>query len=199
MHAEDRGHDTYVPGLEHALEVGPRVFLRHPRPEDRAAFADVVTASDAFLEPWEPARPKGGDPGGAKRFDRLLELRETPHGEKMFICRREDGAFLGCININNLVRGVFESAALGYWIGAPFARRGYMADALQLALRRAFLHHALHRVEANIQPHNAPSIALVRRAGFEKEGYSRRYLKIAGRWADHERWALLAEDWEPRE
>jgi [ribosomal protein S5]-alanine N-acetyltransferase len=95
------------------------------------------------------------------------------------------------------VRGPSQSAFLGYWIGAPYARQGYMTEALQLALRHAFGVLKLHRVEANIMPANRASIALVKRAGFRREGYSPRYLKIAGHWADHERWALAAEDWHP--
>ena len=81
---------------------------------------------------------------------------------------------------------------------APYARRGYMTEALALVLRRAFGPLRLHRVEANIQPGNRASIALVRRAGFRREGLSRRYLKIGGRWRDHERWALTVEEWRPR-
>src|SRR6266566_1180875 len=84
------------------------------------------------------------------------------------------------------------------WIGVRHARQGYMTEALPLALRHAFRTLRLHRVEANILPVNRASLALVRRAGFRREGYSPRYLEIAGRWADHERWALLAEDWRPR-
>ena len=94
-----------------------------------------------------------------------------------------------------IVRGPSQSAFLGYWIGAPFARQGYMTEALQLGLRHAFRILSLHRVEANIMPANRASIALVKRAGFHREGYSARYLKIAGHWADHERWALTVEDW----
>jgi ribosomal-protein-alanine N-acetyltransferase len=114
------------------------------------------------------------------------------------ICRREDGAILGAVNLNEIVRGPAQSAFLGYWIGAAHARQGYMTEALQLALRHGFGILKLHRVEANILPVNRPSIALVRRAGFRREGYSPRYLRIAGRWADHERWALLSERWRPR-
>ena len=110
----------------------------------------------------------------------------------------QDGAITGCMSINNIVGGVFRNGMLGYWIGAPHVRRGYMGEALQLALRHAFRGLGLHRVEANIMPHNDASIALVKRAGFRLEGLSRKYLKIAGRWSDHERWALLAEEWRPR-
>jgi [ribosomal protein S5]-alanine N-acetyltransferase len=87
---------------------------------------------------------------------------------------------------------------LGYWVGAPFEGQGYMREGLALALRRAFGALKLHRVEANIQPENARSIALVKRAGFRREGYSERYLKIAGRWRDHERWAMTVEDYRMR-
>jgi len=73
-----------------------------------------------------------------------------------------------------------------------------MTEALALVLREAFGPLRLHRVEANIQPGNRASIGLVRRAGFRREGLSRRYLKIGGRWRDHERWALTVEDWRRR-
>ena len=91
-----------------------------------------------------------------------------------------------------------QSAYLGYYALAPNARQGYMRDGLDLMLRYAFRTLRLHRVESNIQPANRRSIKLVRRAGFVREGYSPRYLKIDGRWRDHERWALLVEDWRAR-
>ena len=87
---------------------------------------------------------------------------------------------------------------LGYAVGKPFANQGYMRDGLELVLRHAFVSLRLHRVEANIQPTNATSIALARGAGFRREGFSPRYLKIGGRWRDHERWAVLAEEWRAR-
>ena len=105
---------------------------------------------------------------------------------------------MGAIELSQIVGGRFRSAYLGYHIGAPFARQGYMRDALAAALTLAFGRYRLHRVEANIQPRNLASIRLVRRLGFRREGYSRRYLKIGGRWRDHERWALLVEDWRER-
>jgi ribosomal-protein-alanine N-acetyltransferase len=115
------------------------------------------------------------------------------------LCLREGGALLGGINFNEISRGPFQNAALGYWIGAPFAGKGYMSAGLGLALRYGFENLALHRLEANIRPENAASLALVRRAGFRREGFSRRYLQIDGAWRDHERWALLAEDWRQDE
>jgi len=99
------------------------------------------------------------------------------------------------VNLNEIVRGSFQSAYLGYYAFEPWAGRGFTRAGLDLVLRRAFRELKLHRVEANIQPDNTRSIALVRGLGFRREGLSPRYLKIGGRWRDHERWALLCEEW----
>jgi ribosomal-protein-alanine N-acetyltransferase len=104
-------------------------------------------------------------------------------------------AIVGAINLSQIFLGASRNACLGYFVGAPFARCGCMTEALQLVLGHAFRHLRLHRVEANIQPDNAASRALVMRAGFRLEGFSPRYLKIARRWRDHERWAITVEDW----
>jgi [ribosomal protein S5]-alanine N-acetyltransferase len=113
----------------------------------------------------------------------------------MLLCRGDDDAILGFFNLSQIVRRTLQSAYLGYAIGKPFAGQSYMREGIELVLRRAFLTLRLHRVEANIQPGNGASIALARGAGFSREGFSPRYLKIGGRWRDHERWAILAEDW----
>ena len=105
---------------------------------------------------------------------------------------------MGVFNLSEIVRGAFRSAYLGYYALEPYAGSGYMAEAFELVLQVAFLTLRLHRIEVNVQPRNRHSISLVRRAGFTREGFSRRYVKIAGRWRDHERWALLAEDWRAR-
>jgi ribosomal-protein-alanine N-acetyltransferase len=129
----------------------------------------------------------------------FLTSRDDPREDfRGFEIRRtSDGAVVGSIEISRIARGNFQSAYLGYRIADAERRRGYMTEALQLALRHAFRALELHRVEANIEPGNEASIALVRRAGFTREGFSRRYLKLGGRWRDHERWALLREDWRP--
>jgi [ribosomal protein S5]-alanine N-acetyltransferase len=124
-------------------------------------------------------------------LERLADDRKVGH----LACRREDGAIVGWVNVSEIVRGGFQSAFLGYGGVAAFAGQGYMTEALQLVLRDVFGRLRLHRLEANIQPANAPSIALVKRCGFEREGFSPRYLKVGGRWRDHERWAILAETW----
>jgi ribosomal-protein-alanine N-acetyltransferase len=100
---------------------------------------------------------------------------------------------VGVINLNEIVMGAFQSAYLGYYGMANFSRTGLMTDALRAAVGYAFNELGLHRLEANIQPDNLASIALVRRVGFKQEGFSPRYLRIDGEWRDHERWALLAD------
>jgi ribosomal-protein-alanine N-acetyltransferase len=137
-------------------------------------------------------------PATPEAFARYLERCRQPGYAGLLLRRRSDDAILGSINLSEIVRGPFQSAYLGYQIGAPFARQGYMAEGLGLVLHYAFVRLKLHRLEANIQPQNRPSLALAARLGFRREGLSRRYLKIAGRWRDHERWAILAEDWRVR-
>jgi ribosomal-protein-alanine N-acetyltransferase len=165
-------------------------------PDDEEAFCALVTASRDFLSRWSPGMPQHEDPDGSRWFGRLLELDARESNEKLLVCRNEDGALLGCMNLNEIVRGSFQNAFLGYWIGAPYARRGYMAEALRLAMRHAFETLGLHRLEANIQPDNAPSAALVQAAGFRHEGHSLRYLQVGGTWADHDRWAITVEEWD---
>ena len=114
----------------------------------------------------------------------------------MFVKEKDSGALIGVINLNEPVMGALRSAYLGYYIDKEFAGRGYMSEGLVLVLREAFQHMQFHRLEANIQPRNRRSIELVERLGFRQEGYSPKYLKINGQWKDHERWAMLVEDWQ---
>lgn len=106
-----------------------------------------------------------------------------------------NGELVGVININEIVRGSFQSGYLGYYAFVPHAGHGYMTAGMRLVLARAFGRHRLHRLEANVQPGNTASINLVTRLGFRREGFSPRYLKVAGRWRDHERWAITVETW----
>jgi ribosomal-protein-alanine N-acetyltransferase len=168
---------------------GERVRLRPPRKNDGAEFVAVNRRSASFN------RGLASPPIAAAQFDDYVKRSKRPDAACFLICRKEDGAIMGSIALSQIFRGGFLSAYLGYQIGAEFARQGYMTEALQLMLRYAFVDLKLHRLEANIQPGNTASIALVKRAGFVREGFSRRYLKIGGRWRDHERWAILIEDW----
>ena len=101
---------------------------------------------------------------------------------------------VGVVNLSEISRGCFQNCFMGYWIGQPYRRQGFMTEALRLAMDYAFDDLDLHRVEANIIPSNTASIALIKRLGFRLEGLSERYLKINGEWQDHERWALTREE-----
>lgn len=168
---------------------GKRIFLRPPKESDEAEYLALNLRSISFNQGLAspPTRPE--------QFAGFLERSRDHASASFFVCRRTDAAILGTISLSQIYRGKLQSAYLGYQIGAEFARQGYMTEAIALILRFAFADLKLHRLEANIQPGNVASIALVKRAGFVKEGFSRRYLKICGRWRDHERWAILAEDW----
>jgi [ribosomal protein S5]-alanine N-acetyltransferase len=148
-----------------------------------------MRASRALHRPWLYA------PQTPEDFREYLVRAMRPTSEFFLACRLEDDAIVGFLNLGEIVRGGFQSAYLGYGAVAAHAGKGYMTEALELVLRDTFTRLGLHRVEANIQPGNAASIALVRRAGFELEGVSPRYLKIGGRWRDHERWAIRSERW----
>ncbi|MBC8107364.1 MAG: GNAT family N-acetyltransferase [Anaerolineae bacterium] len=131
-------------------------------------------------------------------FDAYLKRSRRDDHACFLIRRTDDDAIAGVININQIIRGFFHSGYLGYYGFRPLDGQGLMTDAMELVLRHAFTKMKLHRLEANIQPANSASIALVQRCGFRMEGRSPRYLKIAGRWRDHERWAITIEDWRGR-
>lgn len=122
-------------------------------------------------------------------------LARTLTGPNVSLVAREtvSHGVVGVINISEIIAGAFHSAYLGYYAMARFARQGFMTEALGMATHFAFDDIGLHRLEANIQPANGASLALVKRLGFQKEGYSPRYLRIDGEWRDHERWALLSD------
>lgn len=178
--------------IEAALARGRRVYLRHPTRGDRRDWIDLRLRSRAFLERWDPRPPPGLTIDDI--FDRILASADKDEQQRHLVIRRRDEAIVGMVNLNQIFRGPFCNAVLGYWIGEPYARQGYATEGVRLCLRRAFGPLGLHRVEANVMPSNEPSLALVRRLGFREEGYSPRYLQIAGCWADHTRWALTAED-----
>lgn len=168
---------------------GYRVYLRPPVKRDAAEFTSLNRLSASFH------RGLASPPKTYEQFLTFMTRARRADSVCFLICRLEDNAIVGAINLSQIFHGPFRSAYLGYYVGAPFANRGYMTEALQLMLQYAFKKIKLHRLEANIQPGNTGSIALVRRAGFKREGYSPRYLKICGRWRDHERWAITVEDW----
>ena len=176
---------------------GFRIYLRTPTSSDSAEFLTAVKASRRLHGAWvHPPSTPARFASFVRRYGQFAArdaLVATHVG--LLVCRREDNAIVGVINIGEIVRGLFKSAYLGYYAFAPHTGVGYMSEGLELALAMAFRTLKLHRVEANVQPTNVQSLKLVRRAGFVREGYSRRYVRIAGRWRDHVRMALLLEDW----
>lgn len=166
--------------------MSDRIHLRPPALTDETEFLARVRASRVLHYPWisPPATPE--------RFRGYIHRMEEPANRGFLVCRTGDGAIAGVINITNIVLGVFRSGYLDYYAFAGFERQGLMREGLKGVVRHAFGKLKLHRLEANIQPDNVASIALVATCGFSKEGYSPRYLKIRGRWRDHERWAILA-------
>ena len=178
--------------MRRTIEQGKRVYLRAPRRSDQDEFLGLVRASRELHRPWVYA------PETPREFSAYIANCGSDSKFCFLVCRREDDALVGVYNVSEITRGYFESAYLGYYAFAPNAGRGLMAEGLGLVLRHSFRALKLHRLEANIQPGNERSKRLVERAGFRYEGYSRRYLKIGGRWRDHERWAITREDWAGR-
>jgi ribosomal-protein-alanine N-acetyltransferase len=165
------------------------VTVREASPSDREDFLAASRASVRLHQGWVAPKREMGE------VNSFFAKGERDTACLLLARRREDGALVGWFMLSEIVRGSFQNAFLGYAAFAGSAGQGLMGEALGLVLRHAFGPLRLHRVEANIQPDNAPSIALVRRAGFRLEGFSPRYLKVAGRWRDHERWAITKESW----
>ena len=164
-------------------------ILEKPSSARRAEVLAAVARSRKLHRHW--AHP----PSTHEEFTASLKrLRGGVH-VSYWICT-EAGELAGVININEIVRGVFCSGYLGYYAFVPHNGRGYMKKGLCAVLAEAFHRHRLHRLEANIQPDNDASRRLVQQCGFRLEGFSPRYLKLAGRWRDHERWAMTIEEWK---
>lgn len=167
-----------------------RVSIRPPRPEDAAAHRAAVLRSADHLSPWNPVDPDG--------FHELLR-RQGEDLRTFLIVDDEDGGIVGTCNVANIVRARFRNAALGYDSYLPYTGTGRMSAGMRLVVERCFTGYpdglGLHRLEINVQPDNARSIALAKRLGFRHEGFSPRMLFINDAWRDHERFALTAEEW----
>lgn len=167
---------------------GKRVLLRRPLEADFEEFARQAEASVGFH--------KGlvAPPREQNSFGEYIEKGQSKTNEHFLICDRGDKTILGAINLSQIFYGSFECAYLGYYLFKDYSGKGFMSEALNLVLEFAFDELGLHRLEANIQPWNKNSIRLVERTGFKKEGFSEKYLRIEGKWRDHERWAIIRED-----
>jgi ribosomal-protein-alanine N-acetyltransferase len=166
---------------------GERVRLRPPKMSDHPEWARLRQGSRAFLQPWEPTWQS--DDLTRAAFRRRLSLYQRDQdlgtGYAFFIFRQTDQALVGGITLRNIIRGVAQTGALGYWVAQPHIRQGYASAALEQIKRFAFRRLELHRLEAACCPENAPSRHLLLRAGFDQEGEAKGYLKINGVWRDH--------------
>jgi ribosomal-protein-alanine N-acetyltransferase len=178
---------------------GERVFIRHLRASDEVEFVALRQGSRAYLAPWEPKPEPGFDAFTAADFERRLASANTDRSQRFVICLEKGNQIVGQASLGEIIWGSLRQAFLGYWAGERFAGRGYMTAGLSLVIEHGLRVMRLHRIEANVQPHNAPSLAVVRKLGMRREGFSPRYMQIQGRWADHERWAITIEDLEERQ
>ena len=167
-----------------------RVALRLLERADREEFLRLASESRGLHRPWTypPERPE--------QFDELFARSRREDTVCLLACLREGGDIAGVLIISQIVRGAFQSAYLGYYAHQRHAGQGLMREAMLQTVAHAFGPLALHRLEANIQPGNAASVALARSAGFRLEGFSPRYLLIGGQWRDHERYAITADERE---
>ncbi len=175
---------------------GRLVNLRTPMPADYAEWTTLRDQSRDFLTPWEPIWPADDLTRSAyrRRLRRYAEDIRADLAYAFFVFRAEDNALVGGLTLANIRRGVAQAGSIGYWMGAPFAGRGYMSDAVRALIPFAFGALRLHRLEAACIPTNAASVRLLERLGFRREGLARQYLCINGVWEDHLLYALLAGD-----
>jgi [ribosomal protein S5]-alanine N-acetyltransferase len=180
-----------VPALK-----GARVTLRLPEPGDYREWAALREASRAFLEPWEPRWLPDELERSAwrQRIRRYREDFEQGLAVAFFITENRTGKLAGGITIGNIRHGVSQSAQIGYWIGARYSGQGYMLEAVRLVIPYAFETLRLHRIEAACIPANTRSVRVLEKAGFQREGLLRSYLRINGSWQDHYLYALVCDD-----
>jgi [ribosomal protein S5]-alanine N-acetyltransferase len=175
--------------------AGEGVVLRMPQMTDHNDWATLREKSREFLTPWEPTWPEDDLSRSAfrRRIKRYAEDLRTDQGYAFLIFRTADNALVGGLTLANVRRGVAQAGSLGYWMGLPFARHGYMTAAVSAIIPFAFATLRLHRLEAACIPTNAGSIRLLENTGFVREGYARQYLCIDGTWQDHLLYARLKD------
>jgi len=182
---------------EPALTVtGDKVMLRLPQMSDFEEWAALRETSRAFLVPWEPTWPADDLSRASfrRRLKRYAEDQRNDFAYPYFIFRNEDQKLVGGLTVTNIRRGVAQAGSLGYWMGAAYARQGYMTAAVRALVAFSFSTLKLHRVEAACIPENTASVRLLEKTGFVREGYAREYLCINGSWHDHLLYAQVRPD-----
>ena len=175
---------------------GEGLYLRPATPADYSAWSQLRAASRTFLERWEPTWPEDDLTQAAfrRRLKRQDEEIARDEAYPLLIFDQTSDGLLGGITLGGVRRGVSQTGTLGYWMGARHAGKGRMTRAVAATVEFAFSRLRLHRIEAACIPDNAPSIALLERNCFQREGYARGYLKIDGAWRDHVLFALIDSD-----
>ncbi|GAB4516626.1 MAG: GNAT family protein [Parvularculaceae bacterium] len=175
---------------------GDALYLRRPELSDYSDWADIRGRSRAFLTPWEPvwASDELTRTAYRRRLRRYSRDGRDGAGIAFFAFRAEDDRLVGGVTLSNIRRGAAAAAAIGYWVGADFARRGYATEAARLAIAFGFGPYRLNRIEAACLPENTASKALLQKIGFRQEGLARQYLKIGGDWRDHLIFSLLKSE-----
>ena len=173
-----------------------RMSLRLPDHGDWRAWADLRVQSRDFLTPWEPAW--SADHLTRKAFTNRVYWAQRSYSNgtavPFFLIRRSDNQLLGAITLDNIRRGPAQAGTTGYWIGEPFARQGYMREAIAAVVHYAFVDLDLSRIEAGCLPENTPSRRLLEECGYKYEGVAQSYLEINGRWRNHVLYANLRAD-----
>lgn len=168
-----------------------KITLSRALPADADALIDANRKSAHHHFPW--VRPFIDDDG----FDAWYGKTLTGPNISYVVREAKSREIVGVVNLSEIVWGAFRSAYISYYGMVDWSRKGLMTEGVELACRLAFDELGLHRLEANIQPENTASVALIKRVGFQKEGFSPHYLKISGEWRDHERWARLNPKKQP--
>lgn len=173
-----------------------RLTLRQPVLTDFRDWSSLRERSAGFLTPWEPqwAADHLSRKGFANRVYWAQRSIASGSALPLFLVRREDETLVGAITLDNIRRGPAQAGTLGYWTGEPYARHGYMREALQAVVHHAFTRLDLSRLEAACLPENAPSRRLLESCGFKYEGVAQSYLQINGRWRTHVLYAALRAD-----
>lgn len=176
-----------------------RYMLRLPRQEDYRQWYALRSASRRFLEPWEPTWRADEMTQSSFRLRTIRNEQEFASGQSvpLFLFRREREELVGGITVGYIRRGAAQCCMIGYWMGERHAGQGHMAAGVRLVIPYIFTSLQLHRIEAACIPENDRSIRLLEKAGFQREGYLRDYLKINGQWRDHLLFSLLAKDCAP--
>ncbi|MFI7430390.1 GNAT family N-acetyltransferase [Micromonospora sp. NPDC049836] len=164
--------------------------------EDAPALAELLRVNREFLAPWEPSRSADYFTASGQHAVIEADLRQHEQGSKLpHVILDDSGRVIGRITLNGIVRGPFQSCAMGYWVGATHNGRGFATKAVREIVRVAFEELGLHRVQAETLLHNVRSQRVLERNGFVRFGMAPAYLNIAGRWQDHAMFQVLNPSW----